>query len=289
MVMAQIDYLAIGHVSKDLTPAGEMLGGTVSFASRVAHALGCRTAVLSRSAPDFPWQSALTGVETCLVPSAQTTTFVNTSTPQGRVQTIHAVAGPIGAAQLAQTPPDWQRASIVHLAPVADEIDPNLINLFSNSLIGLTPQGWLRRWDEAGRVYAAVWPAAPQVLPLAAAVVLSQEDFPDAATLAQYRAWSRLLVVTKGPAGCTVYLGDESRDVPTRPTQEVESTGAGDIFAAAFFVRLHQTGGNPWEAARFANEVAACSVEIAGLGEKLNAIQRFLDLAPGGGVVEDYD
>lgn len=272
--MTQIDYLAIGHVSKDLTPAGEMLGGTVSFAARVAQALGCRTAVLSRSAPDFPWQPALAGIETCLLPSAQTTTFENIYTPEGRRQTLHAVAGPIQAEHLAQAPADWQRANIVHFGPVANEIDSALIRLFSNSLVGLTPQGWLRRWGEDGQVCAADWPEAPQILPLAAAVVLSREDLPDETTLARYRKWSHLLVVTRGYDGCTVYLGEESRHIPAHPAREVESTGAGDIFAAAFFVRLHQTGGNPWEAARFANEIAARSVEVVGLAAKLDAIQK---------------
>jgi sugar/nucleoside kinase (ribokinase family) len=272
--MTQIDYLVIGHVSKDLSPAGELLGGTVSFAARVAQVLGCKTAVLSRSAPDFPWQPALPGVETLLIPSPQTTTFENTYTPQGRAQTIHASAGPIGLEHLAHMPAAWQRASIVHLGPVAGEIDPQLVQYFSNSLIGLTPQGWLRRWGEDGHVYPAEWPDAPQILPLAAAVVLSEEDLPDTVTLAQYREWCHLLVVTRGYDGCTVYLGDESRHIPARRAREVEATGAGDIFAASFFVRLHQTGGNPWEAARFANEIAGCSVERVGLAAKLNAIQQ---------------
>ncbi len=272
--MAQIDYLAIGHVSKDLTPLGEMLGGTVSFAARVAQALGCRTAVFSRSAPDFPWQPELIGIETHLVPSPHTTTFENVYTPQGRKQTIHALAGPIQAEHLAQAPADWQRAHIVHFGPVANEIDADLVRLFSNSLVGLTPQGWLRRWDRDGKIFPAAWPEAHQILPLAAAVVLSQEDLPDEATLEQYREWSRLLVVTQGHAGCTVYFGDESRQLPTPPAREVETTGAGDIFAAAFFIRLYQTGGNPWESARFANEIAARSVEVAGLAAKLDAIQK---------------
>jgi sugar/nucleoside kinase (ribokinase family) len=44
----------------------------------------------------------------------------------------------------------------------------------------------------------------------------------------------------------------------------VDATGAGDIFAAAFFVRLNQTR-DPWEAARFATCLAAQSVTRVGL------------------------
>jgi sugar/nucleoside kinase (ribokinase family) len=44
----------------------------------------------------------------------------------------------------------------------------------------------------------------------------------------------------------------------------VDATGAGDIFAAAFFIRLHTTR-DPWEAARFATQLAAYSVTRPGL------------------------
>jgi sugar/nucleoside kinase (ribokinase family) len=45
---------------------------------------------------------------------------------------------------------------------------------------------------------------------------------------------------------------------------EVDATGAGDIFAAAFFTRLYLTR-DPWEAARFATQLAAYSVMRVGL------------------------
>jgi len=44
----------------------------------------------------------------------------------------------------------------------------------------------------------------------------------------------------------------------------VDATGAGDIFAAAFFVRLLATR-DPWEATRFATLVASGSVTRIGL------------------------
>ncbi|HET6789000.1 MAG TPA: carbohydrate kinase family protein, partial [Aquabacterium sp.] len=46
--------------------------------------------------------------------------------------------------------------------------------------------------------------------------------------------------------------------------KEVDATGAGDIYAAAFFVRLYTTR-DPWEAARFATQFAAYSVSRPGL------------------------
>jgi sugar/nucleoside kinase (ribokinase family) len=57
--------------------------------------------------------------------------------------------------------------------------------------------------------------------------------------------------------------GDVRRFRPP-PAVEIDGTGAGDVFAAAFFYRLHTTR-DPWEAARFANHLASCSVTRTGL------------------------
>jgi sugar/nucleoside kinase (ribokinase family) len=44
----------------------------------------------------------------------------------------------------------------------------------------------------------------------------------------------------------------------------VDATGAGDVFAAAFFIRLQATR-DPWEAARFATSIASRSITRPGL------------------------
>jgi sugar/nucleoside kinase (ribokinase family) len=46
--------------------------------------------------------------------------------------------------------------------------------------------------------------------------------------------------------------------------EAVDSIGAGDIFATALFYRLYSTR-DPWEAARFATQLAAISVTRGGL------------------------
>jgi len=272
-LMSHIDYLVIGHASRDLTPTGVQVGGTVSFSGRTAQVLGCRTAVLTSIGPDMDMTAALPHVTLHNIPAPQSTSFENVYTANGRAQTLHSLAQPITAADI---PADWQRASIVHLGPVANEIDPNVIHSFSNSLVGMTPQGWLRGWADDGRIHAKPWPDAEQILPQAAAVILSREDLLDEEMLAQYRRWSPLLALTDGRRGCTIFFSDETRHFPAPQVEEVEPTGAGDIFAAAFLARLWQTAGNPWEAARFANEIAAQSVTQIGLAAKMEQISRSL-------------
>ncbi len=270
--MSPVDYLAVGHICADVMPGGLVVGGTVAYAGRVAQVSGCQTAVLSSAAPDYAWEAVLPGVLVHSLPAPHTTTFENRDTPHGRQQTLHARAAVLKAEDV---PTHWRNPTIVHLAPVADEVDMGLVRQFPHSLVGMTPQGWLRGWDENGRIFPRVWAEAASLLPLATAVIVSQEDLPDQETLAQYREWANLLVMTQGAAGCLVFWQGESRHIPAPLVTEVETTGAGDIFAAAFFIRLQQTGGNVWESAVFANQIAAQSVTQNGLQAKLAQIEEF--------------
>jgi sugar/nucleoside kinase (ribokinase family) len=265
-----LDYLLIGHVADDITPPTAVPGGTVVYAGRAAQALGYQTAVVTSAGPGYDWQRALGDIPVANKAAARTTTFLNVETSHGRRQTIHGLAQRLSADDV---PAEWRRPSIVHLAPIANEVDPAVANLFSDSLIGLTPQGWLRGWGDDGRVYPIAWPAAADLLPLAAAVILSQEDLPDPAVLDEFRRWARLVVVTAGAAGCTVYCRDESRHIAAPAVTAVNTIGAGDIFAAAFLIRLHQTAGNPWAAAEFANRIAARSVTQKDLDEKIDVVE----------------
>jgi sugar/nucleoside kinase (ribokinase family) len=253
-----IDYLIIGHVTQDLVPDGGVtIGGTVTYSGRTALALDCRVAVITSAAPDFDLDPVLSGSEVVRLPSETTTTFENIYTPSGRVQFLHAVAAPLS---LDAVPSRWRRPDIVHLAPLTGECDPVLVDAFPGALVGVTPQGWMRTWDHTGRVYASDWPGAADLLPRIDAVVISRQDVGgDQATIDHLARLALILVVTLGPEGCLVYAGGEERHVPVTPVPEIDPTGAGDIFAAAFFVRLRQSG-DPWAAAHFANCVAALSV-----------------------------
>jgi sugar/nucleoside kinase (ribokinase family) len=90
------------------------------------------------------------------------------------------------------------------------------------------------------------------------------------------RRLAPIVVLTQQEGGCIVYFHDETRQISAPIINEVNPTGAGDIFATAFLYRLHQTKGNPWEAAGFANQVAATSVAQLTLDEKLNSIREVL-------------
>jgi sugar/nucleoside kinase (ribokinase family) len=263
-----VDYLLVGHVSRDLTPDGPRLGGTVTFAGLAAQALGCQPGVVTSAAADLDL-SPLDGIPLRVQPAAQTTTFENRYEADGRRQQIlHAQAAPLPANLY---PNDWGWPSILHLAPIANEVDPAWAAHYSLT-IGLTPQGWLRQWDADGRVFARDWPEAAAVLSKVSAVVLSREDMRDEAQLNLFRRHCPLVVLTDGARGCQVFWGSETPHIAAPTVTAVDPTGAGDIFAAAFFIRLAQTG-DAWRAAEFANEKAARSVTQATLAAKIETLK----------------
>ena len=257
----ELDYLVIGHVTCDLVQGTSTIGGTVSYAARTAVALGCRVGVVTSASADLDLEQVFAQALVARLDATNTTTFRNIYTGSSREQVLHSIARPLSREAV---PPDWQ-AAVVHLGPVARECDASLLGLFGDAFVGVTPQGWMRQWDQGGRVRTSPWEDADAVLARADAVVLSEDDIAgDEPLAATYASKARLLVVTRGAAGCTVYSDGVSRDFAPPKVREVDPTGAGDVFAAVFFADLHQWG-DPWRAARFANCVAAQSVTRAGL------------------------
>jgi len=251
----------VGHITRDMTPDGPRLGGTVTYSSLMARALGLRVGIVTSWGNELPLDSLAT-VPIINLPSEHSTTFENISTPEGRIQTIYQVANTI---DLNLIPELWLNSEIVHLGPVAQEVEPTLVRNFSNSLIGLTPQGWLRTWDEEGRIVPTEWPEATYVLRNAGAAVISVEDVEyDEARIEEMASACRVLAVTEQSDGVRLFWNGDVRRFRSPAVTLIDSTGAGDIFAAAFFFRLYTTR-DPWEAARFATHLAAYSVTRSGL------------------------
>ena len=261
-----LDYLAIGHVTKDVAPAapdGYLFGGTVTFAALTARKLGRHAGILTCAEPTERLTQFLAGVDLHVVPAAETTTFENIYTPTGRIQFLRAHAPAIHPEAV---PPEWHTAGVVHLGPVDQEIPPELADVFhAETMVGATPQGWLRRWDESGLVHTPVpWANADRVLDRVDALIFSPEDVGNDPDLVRaYAERARLAVVTQYRDGCTVWHSGRQTQYPAFLVDEVDPTGAGDVFAAAFFIRYGETR-DIETATRFANCAASFAVEGTG-------------------------
>ncbi len=269
-----LNYLLIGHISKDVQPDGDYrLGGTVLYAALMARNLGQRVGLLTRTASgdaefDQRLREALPGIEVIKQPSAATTTFENVYDGGHRQQYLQAWAWPVNLKLL---PASWRSAGIVHLAPIAREIDEgevlDLLRGRQGGLVGVTPQGWLREWrDDMGKVFFRQWPEAARLLPHINALIFSAEDVAAAPELAaQFAQLAPLAAITRGEQGAIVYQqGEVAAEQPAFPAHQLDPTGAGDVFAAAFLCALHETN-DVATAARFACAAGACAVEGTGL------------------------
>ena len=257
-----IEYLVLGSLTVDRLPDGSsVLGGTAAYGGSMAHALGRRAGIVAAVAPDADL-AALAGIPLAVQPAAVSTVFENRYTTAGRVQYLHHRTDDL---RFEFVPVAWRAPQIVHLGPLAHDIDAGLLARFPNALRGITAQGWLRSWDAGGRVTRCAWPEAEAVLPAADVVVLSIEDVQgDWAAVEPWAKLTRILVVTEAERGATVFAAGTRRQFGAPRVAVVDPTGAGDMFAAAFLI-FYQRTRDPWRAARFAIELASVSVTRAGL------------------------
>ena len=262
--VAHPEFIIIGHITQDMLPDGGLgLGGTVSYAATTAQRMGYRVGVVTSTGPNLDVAQVLPFAQIACHQSAETTVFENIYVDGERKQILHQRAGNLHCDHV---PGQWRTAPIAHLGPLDQEIDEGVFHCFDDQvLIGVTPQGFLRRWDDQGRISFVDWNPPESVLRRINVLVLSEQDVPDPDGLV--RAWGRfidVIVVTRAEKGATVFHDAEPCDYPARPAQQIDPTGAGDVFAAAFMIRLIETKA-PCQAAQFANAVASFSIEGPGV------------------------
>lgn len=256
----QVDFLAIGHVSKDLTPGGFRLGGSAAYAALTAQRLGLNAAVVTSASEDLDLTRLLPGVAVHTVPSPTTTVFENTYVAGARSQVVRAVAGPIGTEHI---PEEWRRSPLVLLGPLVGEVDHLMARHFPGSIVAACLQGWLRRWDDQGRVRPAALDAT-DLLPHLSMAYVSVEDVADPGIFEVWKEMVPVLIVTMGRKGARLHVNGAWHHVESFPAREVDPTGAGDVFGAAYLVRRLETG-DPLDATRFASCAASLCVEAHGL------------------------
>jgi sugar/nucleoside kinase (ribokinase family) len=258
--IAVLDYLALGNPTLDVQQEGSLvLGGTAVYSALQAARLGLRAVAVGRGnqAAVAPyWRPYANEAELHLQTSDEITTFRNVSEDDAREQWLTAWAGEVNTGHL----PD---SDILHIAPIAQEVVVDELSVAClTRLVCLTPQGLIRRWDYAdGRVELVPRGFAAGVLPLVDIVVVSELEAPYLGQLlAGVAEHGGLSVVTRGRRGCEVLTRDGWSEFAAEPASPVvDSTGAGDCFAAALAVQVFLGRPVP-EAIRLASIAAALSV-----------------------------
>jgi sugar/nucleoside kinase (ribokinase family) len=268
----RFDYTAVGHVTIDVLADGSRRAGGGAFYSALQAArLGLRALILTRGVREEierliePYREEL-ALKVLEAPC--TTTLATSGQGRERSQRVLAWAGEIGTELALDT-------EILHLAPIARETNGHARG--RAAFVGVTPQGLVRDWSaEDGQIVGRALDRS--LLPERCdAIVLSEAEREccealfkgageappgdDRAPLAD----GPVIAVTHGEAPTELRLEDGSTahvDVPAVPRM-CDDIGAGDVFAAAFFVAL-RAGEAPQAAAELAN--AAAAVRVAGHG-----------------------
>jgi sugar/nucleoside kinase (ribokinase family) len=266
-------FAAIGHVTNDLLAAGLTAGGSALYATLTAAGLGLSARALTSHGPDFVGADLLAGAGVAVSGggAARTTTFENVYVGEERRARVLAVAEPLDSPADADT-------DVVLVCPVVNEVGPRAL---TGRLVGAGLQGWLRRLGPGGVVERHI-PDDLTFLAPCAVVFLSVEDIGPATDLVpRLRALVPLVIVTHGARGATIHSRGGSEHVRAYPTQEIDPTGAGDVFATGFLIALG-AGEAPRNAAIMGSCAASLVVEAVGAA----ALTRIAETA---GRVARYD
>lgn len=259
--MSEYDYVAVGHVTCDVFADGgrklHQPGGTAFYSALQAARLGLRTLILTQGVPSqikdllAPYSDELT---VRVIAATQTTMLETHGVGATRSQRVLAWAGPI-VERLAID------ARILHLAPIAQETPASWDG--EAAFVGVTAQGLVRDWPD-GEVGAVELDSTLLPDRFDAAVISEHERHVCDALFSTAHAFGACVAVTAGSSPTTLRLGEDVVKIKAARVPNVrDELGAGDVFAAAFFVALAE-GRQPLAAAAFANTAAA--VRIAGQG-----------------------
>jgi sugar/nucleoside kinase (ribokinase family) len=272
------DFVAVGHVTLDHFGGVTRPGGAALYAAVTAHRLGLTAAILTSHGADFPLDAVPSQIEVVGLEAPATTAFEHRGGKGGRALRVLGAARPLGLADL---PEDWHPAPLALLAPVLQEVDPVLAAAFPDAGVGAELQGWLRAVSADGAVSPTAWLSPNPTLGRLQAIFVSGQDV--RGQEAQVVEWVQrvpLAVVTAGAAGAVLYVNGDRYEVRPRRTREVDPTGAGDVFAAAFLIHYDRHG-DAWEAA----EAAACAASLSVEGEGWSTVPDAVTL---GAALEAY-
>ncbi|MCY4455110.1 MAG: PfkB family carbohydrate kinase [Chloroflexi bacterium] len=258
--------VVVGAVTEDRFGSATRPGGSAPYAARALEALGIRARILT-SAPPGTAIDAFATHEHTYVSGATTLSFAHDV--EGAERRLRVLSTPDRALAAGDLPSSWRDADALILAPLLpDDIDIESFAARSASRIALVAQGLQRQVARDGVVTLLDEPAAAlrAACDERTSVFLSLEEvapWPGGAVEDLARLCARV-VVTRGAGGADVYrAGHEVLHVEAAPATPVDTTGAGDAFAAAFTAAL-TCGATDERAGVLAARVAAATVEHVG-------------------------
>lgn len=289
-----ISYLSVGHQSQDIhiwpdcSKSAPEYGGASLYTALTAWLLtGERVAVLSatddKSAGNADADTDTSGLETYANSTGEQTIFEDWLDGDSRRQRLLSRAPTIDSS-LEPLGQRGRNANTVFAGPLLDELPLDCRSWFWAEFACLIPQGWFRIIGSDG----AITLSAPDVSRITGPwdlIVLSHEEAAETGSLDGWKRLARILAITHGSEGATIFSDGGEIDVAAvQPSKVIDTTGAGDVWSAAFTVRFNETR-NISDAGRFAAAAGAICVSrtgLRGVPESRTEIEKLLTLRAGG-------
>ena len=276
------DLTTVGHFAIDLISSPTIvspkptLGGAPTYVSLTARKLGAQVSVISKVGEDFPqkywiWLKSqgvdLSGLK--LVKGSLSTKFV-LEYGNGERKLALTSRAPIIC------PEDVSiklRAKAIHTAPITNEIPLEVIEKLRTltNILSLDPQGFLRRFDDNGRVCSKKWDYK-NILDKIDVYKSSLGEIETATGTSELPSAMRkihdqgvkIVIVTNGAKGATLSFDGKIHNIPAcKPRINLDPTGAGDAFIGAFLAEFVREKDPEWCACVGS---AASSFVVEGIG-----------------------
>jgi sugar/nucleoside kinase (ribokinase family) len=254
----------IGNLSRDTIDGGSpQVGGAPFHAARALRLLGGSSRIVARCAQEdrrtLVGPLAALGVPYSWLPSPSTTTFDIRYTGEDREMAIADVGAPWELQDVrAVGRADWVQVG----ALTRDDFPPEVLAaLARDRRLALDGQALVRPAATGPLVPDADYD--PELLRHVTALKLNEEELE---VLGGEEAVTQLgvpeLLLTRGSTGAVIIARGVREQVPVRPVETDQPTGAGDAFLAAY-VWARAAGHRPGSAGRHAVTTAARVLELA--------------------------
>ena len=258
------EYLVIGYITEDETGYRYVPGGSVYYGSVTALRLGLKASVVTSCDENLIIPKEMSDSNIEIVHSKATTRFRNEyQNKLGysiRKQYVGNLANEI---RLEDVPLHWRTIPMVHLGPLMGEVGSDIASAFPKSVVIASIQGWTREVNLDGEVVRKYW-EGNDVLTHVDIAICSKEDIHSNGDIERWASMVPLFIVTEGSQGVTVYDGGSESRIEAINVKEIDPTGAGDVFTAAYLIRFSETS-DPIESAIFASIAAGMSVSASGV------------------------
>ncbi|MEM1545083.1 MAG: PfkB family carbohydrate kinase [Candidatus Methanomethylicia archaeon] len=240
------DFLVVGHLAIDEVHVDNRIrfgiGGSSYYCGFNLSLLGWRVRIISKIGFDFnPYLDRMKSLDISLVKisSKPTTRYqIVYNSNYERTLKLLSKCEDISESDI----PSNLEVKAIHICPIANEININAIFKLKefNGVLSIDTQGLLRAFRNDGRVYLR---KPRNIFNIVRDIdILKADQFEIKVILNSLKDISRLfdigvkiVVVTSGSSGVTIYTCEEVINVPAPRIYEVKDpTGAGDVFMAGF-------------------------------------------------------